>query len=138
MKLKGKLTIARTHGGDGDSIHISIVDEDAAVEFVEAELTLGQFALAITGLGRVECEVEVRGLDKVGKRLELDAIEFPLQMAAGYANSTTRREHATARAKKLCHDGWIPDCSFSSQGSFFQRDCETWARCNVRRWVEKD
>ena len=136
MKLKGKLTISRQQGGGKDDrICISIVDEDAAVEFVEAELTLEQYALAITGLGRVECDVEVRGLDKVGKRMELDTLIFPLKIADD-DYGTGRKAHATKRAKEACPAGWVPDCYFNSQGSFFQRDGETWARCSIRRWVD--
>jgi len=136
MKLKGKLTIAKQHSHDGNTIEISIEDEEAAIEFVEASLTLEQFAQAITGLGRVECDAEVRGLDKVGKRMELDTLEFPLRMKDD-DYGTGRKKFATARAKEECPDGWTPDCYFNSQGSYFQRDGETWARCNVRRWVDK-
>lgn len=135
MKINGKLTISRWHSSDRDTIHITFVDEDACIEFAEATLTPEQFALAITGTGHTDCDMEVRGLDRVGKKMEHDSLEFPLGVTSYDKNA---KEVAAKKSREACPEGWKLDAYFGSQGSFFQRDGETWARCTIRRWVEKD
>lgn len=135
MKIHGKLTISRWHSTENDTIHITFMDKDACIEFAEATLTPERFALAITGTGRVECDIEVHGLDRVGRKMEIDSMEFPLGIK-GY--SSQAKEAAIKKSKKICPQGWTPDTYFGSQGSFFQRDGKAWARCTIRRWVEKD
>ena len=133
MIIPGKLTISRWHSSDGDdTIHITLVDGLASIEFAEVSLTPEQFALAITGLGRIVCDMEVRGLDRVGKKMEHDSLEFPLGVES-YAKNA--KKVAIKKAHEACPEGWIPDTYFGSQDSFFYRDGETWARCTIRRWV---
>ena len=128
--MQGQLTISR-QTGDGERISIRIRDERAGIEFVELTLTLEQYAQAISGLSCVPCEVEVQGLENVGKRLEVDTLEFPLG-SSEYGDK--RKEVAAKLAAETCPAGWTPDLHFGSQNSFFQRDGETWARCTIRRW----
>ncbi len=55
MKLKGKLTITRpSRGGDVDQV-VSIQVQDCAsrISFLEIDVPMEQFALAITGLSAV-------------------------------------------------------------------------------------
>ena len=71
MTLKGAITISRTHRGDGkDSIRIEIVDGSSRVHFLVGEMSLSDFASAITGLGYQPIDLEVRGLDKLGMKRE--------------------------------------------------------------------
>lgn len=52
LKLKGNLNISRVHSNiKDDYIKISLTDGDSCIEFVEAKLSLKDFAGAITGLG---------------------------------------------------------------------------------------
>jgi len=67
---KGNVTISRVNTGDGQYMEIRITDGSSGTEFVEAKLSLENFAQAIIGLGYVECEIETRRLDLVGKKRE--------------------------------------------------------------------
>lgn len=69
--VPGKITISRysqTYKDDG--ITIRITDDVSRVEFVEAHMGLADFAAAVTGLGQVPAQLELRGLDLVGMRAE--------------------------------------------------------------------
>lgn len=66
MKLQGKITICRTTGSGEDAVTIRIRDTDAGIDFAVAELTMTNFGYAVTGRGATPCELEVRGLEKVG------------------------------------------------------------------------
>lgn len=133
--IQGKLTISRVHSNTEDNyIEVRLCDPDAAIEFVTAKLSLADFASALTGLGRVPCELETRGLENVGKKLVTKTLEFPMLPDSDSGD----KEAAIAAAKLRCPQGWTPDLYFGSQSSFFQRDGEPWARTTVRRWVEKE
>jgi len=88
--------------------------------------------------GRLACvkseSAEVYNLEKIGKKLEIDTLEFKMPKHT-WENT---EEIATKEAFKLCPTGWKPDIYFNSQNSFFLRldilDIQ-WARCTIRRWV---
>lgn len=73
MKLKGTITIARSSGDieGGRNIHIEIRDELSGVEFVDLRMTAEDFGNACVGsLAFRPCEIEIQGLDKIGKKRE--------------------------------------------------------------------
>lgn len=75
------------------------------------------------------------GLERVGKVLELEKIEFPIDYG-GY-DRKNRETAACQAARQHCPEGWEPELHFRSQGSFFTRDGQPWARTSIRRWVDK-
>ena len=62
---KAKITISRN---SDDKVRITIYDVTSNIEFAEVELELEDYALAITGLARVEGNLIVRNLNNVGKK----------------------------------------------------------------------
>ena len=65
MKLNMKLSISRPSSG---GINIRIKDDLSHIEFVDASISLEEFAEAVTGLSSRNMVVEVRGLEFVGKK----------------------------------------------------------------------
>ena len=124
-------------------MEISLVDELSHTQFVEARMSLTEFAEVITGFAHRPCVGEVRGLDRVGKRHEHKSFEFKVCEGDEIFKSNLK-ELAVKEVEKVCPEGWVPDTSFSSQGSFFHKDFnrkgkgvrEQWARTTIRRWVE--
>jgi len=129
MKIEGSISITRPQGPGEEYIKISIRDENACVGFVEVNMGLANFAKAVTSL-QVPCEIEVRGLEKVGKKHEHKTFEFKIADTIH-----DRNENAIKEIKKICPKGWEPDLYFSSQNSFFYKDGEYFARTTIRRWV---
>ncbi|UBM12698.1 hypothetical protein [Cupriavidus metallidurans] len=69
--LKGELSISRPSRGDmRDVIEIQVKDEGSGVRFLTVVVDPAVFALALTGLSGQEVELEVKGLDVVGKTKE--------------------------------------------------------------------
>lgn len=132
MSLQGKITISRVGLAENDQIEITIKDKDACVEFVTASLSLEDFAQAITGISFTDCTFEVRGLDIVGKKMEMKRMEFQLDDEIEWKD---RKAVAFDTAKAICEEGWTPDSYFGGQDSFFKKDNKQWARCIIRRWV---
>ena len=66
--LKGRINIARTSSNRDNPvpIRIEITDETSRVRFLDVRLSLEALALALTGMGEVECVFELHGVDKVG------------------------------------------------------------------------
>jgi hypothetical protein len=109
---------------------IKIYDEDADVQFCEIELTSKQFCQALGRLAHTHCEIEVRGLEKLGKKMEHKNFEFEISNK-DYGDKVV----ACQIVKKLCPDGWTPDYYFGSRGSFYGNNDKSYARCIIRRWV---
>lgn len=127
------ITISRL-SGDGESIRVSIRDRISSQEVVEIELTLEDFALALTGRAHTQGDARWRGLDRVGKRMEMEKWEFELPASVDFTNE---KEAARAIATSTCKSGWTPDTYFNSQNSFFTLDGKRWARTTIRRWVSE-
>jgi hypothetical protein len=89
-KLKGRITMGRW-SGTSEGFRVTVEDVLSGCEVIEVEMTMAQFADAITGRGSVSCEftltpeqvgmkhehkaVEVFVPDKVGKK-KLDRVTF--------------------------------------------------------------
>lgn len=100
--MNGNITISRVHDSD-KYIEISITDEANRIEFVVTRLTLEAFAQCVTGLGHVECQIETRRLDLVGKRIEHKSEIIPVN-GWGIKGDETAISVALAPYEV---DGWI-------------------------------
>ena len=134
MKHKAKLSISRpSYGDDRKKIKISIEDSDAIITFLDIEIDLADFAKCITGLGMVDCDMEVRGLENVGKKRESMPIVFEMP-SVGWG---MKRGTAVELSQKAAPEGWTCSTYFGSQDSFFTKDGRDYARTTAYRWVEK-
>jgi len=99
--MNGNLTISRTTSNTGHTIRIRIEDDSSGIVFLETEVSLENFALALTSLGYVDCEYELYGLDNIGKKLETKTEIVPLDNP--YRATDEARELAL---KPFEIDGW--------------------------------
>lgn len=132
--MKGNITILV----DGNGARIEVEDESSGIRFLKINLSAEQFMACLGRLANVECDLELQGLEQVGKALEVGEYEFKIP-AELYSHRYTNRNFFDDAAQELAQsqltDGWIADSYFGSQGSFFQKDGEQWARVTIRRWV---
>lgn len=77
---KGKITISRPQVGGQitERVRITLRDEEARTQFLEVDIDLDEFALALTGLSERPCDFEPHRLDTVGKVREHENITFVL------------------------------------------------------------
>ena len=102
-KSKGKITISRyTSSHRDDGIIIEITDDLSRVTFVSLELSLENFARAVTGCGFVDGEMETRGLDLIGKKSEHKTIVIPCQPFG----DKEKKEAAKRKMQEYEVDGW--------------------------------
>jgi hypothetical protein len=127
MKINGNLSILVSK----ECTRIEIKDSDAGTRFLSIKLDPETFCALLGRLADVSVELEVRGLEKVGKKMEIDKLEFEIP-PHDYAS----KDHlAIEEAKRVSPAGWIPDGYFNSQDSYFSIDGKDMARCTIRRWV---
>jgi hypothetical protein len=135
MKHKAELSISRPSYGDGrKKISILVNDSEARIEFLEIEIDLEAFSECITGLGHCDCEMEVRGLQNVGKKIENMPIVFEVPKELRYKGKC---DGVNMLAEKATPAGWKCSMYFGSQTSFFSKDDKYFARTTASRWVEK-
>ena len=73
MKIKdGRITILVSK----EQTRIEIKDNDASITFVRIEITPVQLSQALSRLSFVRCDMEVVGLDKIGKKMENKDFKF--------------------------------------------------------------
>ena len=79
--MKGKISLGRYNNANDIplQIHIRLEDDLSGVEFLSIEMSLENLANLITGMGYLDCEFQLRGLDKVGLTREhkIEIIELP-------------------------------------------------------------
>ena len=115
MRIKASITLSKATGRDeGDYIRLVVRDDASRQAFVEIEMTMEEFALAITGLAHQTVPCEVRGLEFVGLQKVVE------RRHAVYPESLPQHNRDTQEAwlrENKQEEGWFVDASLRSQGS---------------------
>ena len=123
--MKGSITFLPSQEGTT----IIVKDNASRINFLEIALTNDELASMMSRLANTPCEIEVKGLDRVGKQMEHKMFEF----------QCNEKENANWIVEMaLERDGmkdWIADKGFQSQNSFFAKDGKQFARTTIRRWI---
>ena len=129
MKINGDITFLV----NSEYTTIEIRDRDANITFVKIRLTPEQLSTGLSQRAYVDCDVEVRELDRVGKKHEWTTFEFevPKNIKASSENANELAKHADS----LLSDGWQADEYFGAQNSFFKQDGKQYARVTIRRYI---
>lgn len=135
MNVKVKATILFRKEG----MSIELKDDDACVMFAKLEFSPIKTMQLFSRLCHVEADnANIIGLNKIGKKMENKKFEFDIpENILDSRYHSDYREHVINYAEKKCPKGWIVSDSFCSQDSFFVKDKKEFARCTIRRWVEK-
>jgi hypothetical protein len=119
----------------GDGVSIEIKDDDSSSLIMNIKMTPEQWCKALGRLCYVPAEsAELYATENVGKTLEVDKYSFQIPDDVGYAY---KKEFAKTHCFEMCPEGWRPDGSFDSQGSFYKEEGKSMARDTMRRWVAK-
>jgi hypothetical protein len=117
-----------------DKTTIELYDGEARITFLEITLTPEQLSQALSRLAHTKCEIELNGLEKVGKKQEHKDLVFPFEEDAH--DWKDRVSAARQEAEKHVEPGWIVDGYFGSRDSFFRaKDGKQYAKTTQRRWV---
>jgi hypothetical protein len=139
-KFKGELTISKVHATFCDDyIEISLKDSKAVAMVLVAQMSLEEFAKAITGQGLIEIEAEAFDTyEKLGKKRIVEPFYFDLPDL----NYKDRKAKASEHVAKLNsqNDGWEYSSYFGSQRSFIPLTNNNMTRCITSRfkWVDDD
>lgn len=130
MKLENaKITILI----GSDKTTIELHDTDAGIQFMTIELTPNQLSQALSRISHTPCKMSINGIERIGKVMEMDKIEFECNGLSRYSNL----DEIVKLGKKNTPDGWICDNYYGSQTSFFTKSGKQHARATIRRWVDK-
>jgi len=115
LRFEGRVSFSRPMGYGNDYISIQLECKNSNVEFVEARISLEDFAKALTGQGDLPMTFQTRGLELVGKIREQKPLVFEMPEGSDYMD---RKELAKKLAQNHCDEGWKADTYFGSQSSF--------------------
>lgn len=114
-----------------DGATLELQDESSSTRFVKIELTKEQILSVLSREAYVHCNIITNGLDRVGKKMTLKTLTFPMPPPS----CDDRNKIACDEATRNCPEGWIPDLYFSSRDSFFRNgEGKEYARTTIRRW----
>ena len=128
--IPGTVSICRVSDG---TIRIAIKDGLSRATFVEAIMTPEAFGNAVTGLAEQDAELEVRGLQYVGKRkiTEKRQINCPL---SAWSERTKLSLWLFNHAQE---DGWILNTSLGAQDSVRRTAHDCVLHYSVYKYVEE-
>lgn len=118
-KLKGKISIGRTHGHDCNYITIEIVDCNSRVRFVKVNLSYEDFAKALTGLAYNPMEFEINNLDVIGKVKEQKDLIFLVGDSSNHIQHVSIAENT---CQEYTEKGWTASTYFRSKDSIQKHD----------------
>lgn len=126
--INGEMQITRCNH---NKIHIEVQCSESLAHFLAIELTTDEFAMLVTGCHQSDIKMEVRGLDKVGKRRirEERQVKCPLKTWDRDALSKWIDEHCQ-------EDGWLVSNYLDSQKSIKSVDDGTLLNYSVCKWVD--
>ena len=126
MKLKdAKISILFSEEG----LHIKLYDNESVIKFCNIRLNKEQTCEALARMFHTPCTMEVFELENVGKRRVSQPLEFEI-------HDRYDKELLEGLAKECCPEGWTPNLSFNSQGSFYRKNDIQWARTICYKWVD--
>lgn len=104
MKINATAVLTRCSGGDElRPYRLSIRDSVAGVEFAELRMTPEELALVLTAHSTPGIECVVRGLDRVGTKLEVKEVVVPFSPYGANRENTKSQREALAPFEV---DGW--------------------------------
>ena len=119
-----------------DGIYLELLDKESFQAFAKVQLHQDQTCRVLSRQGMVKCNIRYAGLDRVGKKLETDHIEFPMPDNVAWKD---RDAVAYNEACKICPEGWVVGEYFGSKGSFFyDKSGKEHGRATIRRWVSPE
>lgn len=132
MKLKGTLSITYPFGGEPrDVVCLAVSDVASGARFVELEISYHDFTAALSTRASQPCELEVRGVDHLGKRREVKTVSF--QMSVGKFEDVRSEKYkafiAMVEAEET--EGWHGDVD----GAFRSQQPPGVTNVTFRRWV---
>ena len=128
MQVEGRITFLI----DRDVTRIEIEDFNANAAFCRIKLTPEQTIQILSRIGSVKCELDINGIDRLGKKHENKMFEFEIPEELSTSSKTNELQEL---AQSKLTDGWVAESYFSSQNSFFNKSGVSYARCTIRRWV---
>jgi hypothetical protein len=127
--MKGKITILF----DKDRLRINVHDPLSGIRFLDIELDADQTMRALSRQAMVGCEMQTRGLEKVGMQVMRDSIEFEMPDHEHH----NRDSIALELARENCPERWEPDPYLGSRNNWFYNIGKLFCRCGIRKWAKE-
>ena len=129
MNITAGVTISRN---SSDEIHIIIRDNRSGISFVNVNMALADFALALTGLSQVEAAAEVSGLNNVGK------VRVTENRSVVYTGGSDYDKNAQQKwlIENCQEEGWILNAYLGRQGSVTYQGDTTTLNYSVTKFVD--
>lgn len=122
---------------DKDNVIIQL--SNGIKDFITVNLTPNQFTQALSRLMHTKCtSIETHNLERLNKKRISEPIEFKVSNKTYYRSKFLKFLTEYKANKIIMKKGWRISLYFGSQGSYFYKSEETWARTQIYKYVEDD
>ncbi len=134
MNIKAKITISKTSGGsDGPTVAVTLTDDLSGISFFRGEMSLHNYAECITGLGNVEIDAEVRGLEYVGMKRVTESREIECPLLDYKRDVLSRWLSDNAQ-----EEGWLVNSYLGGQGQVIRERDKTILRYHATKYIKPE
>lgn len=138
QKFDGRIRISRVSstGSDGDYVQLTMYDEKSRIQFLTANIPIDSFGRVVTGGPETECQVELRGVERIGC-----THEHKTEFVPGTVSYTKGDRNAVAQAAIAPFevDGWRAHLSdFGNQHRSKEKDGVKGYNVTFHRYVRPD
>ncbi len=134
MKLKGKLDLLF----DRDlGLNICVKDDMSGTQFVNLTVSPEDVCALMSRQIHIDCDMNVRGLEKVGKVMWMAELSFQQNQHCLDANYGDKKKELAIYASLITPDPWVSDGYFGGQNSTFREDGIECARTTIRAYMEE-
>lgn len=144
MKIKGKFEqrykrLLEYSENDDGSLEMTFRDDSSAITFMTVKFDLKNVHEMLHGISSVECDIELNGIENVGKKLEIDKFSFEIPEELKYDNDRRKKLYEMALEKfpdHLKEEGWEIKPYLGSQSSFTRnKEGKSLVNFTIKRYV---
>lgn len=127
--IVGEMCISRDNQ---NSINIEMICSESNTKFAHVRLTAEQFGMMVTGAYQSEIRIEVKNLERVGKKKVIEARQ--MVHSEPHSNREAREQYLIDNAQE---EGWILNPSLRSQQSVqYRGDAGTILCYSVYKYID--
>lgn len=126
-----------TRGSEDRGVRLVVCDSNSNLDFLELVFTRDEFMRALGGLSGIKCKANVRGLHRVGRKVERKSMRAPIPEDLARNLSSPQGRKALADYLNKHHEfiEWEIWDSFSSKNSVEYTPNGTFVNFTLRRFV---
>jgi len=136
--MKGKISVSRISYSNRNSVGIEIKDDNSRIKFLDIEMSCENFGKLLSGMSYIECDFEIKDINKVGMKKIVEEMIFEMPDYYEYENRKFIAYNIVKNGIEVKNQGWEINDSLNSKDSFYEEDGIEYCKMRIAKWVDID